>query len=347
VTDRVADRVVLHIGTMKSGTTFLQNVVSNNRGVLRDQGVSFLGRTWRQQIVAAQDVIERGGKKQPAISPDGPWARLVREIEAWPGTALFSVEFFGARRVPKIEQIIGSLGGTPVTVVMTVRDLARTIPSMWQESVQNGGRATWEEYLQAIREERPDSALADSFWRHQGLATMARRWAGVVGTENVVLVTAPPKGAPSRLLWDRYAGVVGIDPDSCSLEVPANPSLGLASTLVLRRLNEELHSEPLARGAYHQKVKRVLAKNGMARHRREEPVLGLDEPWVYERSEREVAALRKLGCPVVGDLADLTSYPVPGVQPADVPVEQQLEAAVRGLSHAVRDLTWAKKGKKK
>lgn len=343
----MAERVVLHIGTMKSGTTFLQNVVSNNREVLREQGVSFLGRTWRDQIQAAQDAIERGGAKQPPISDDGHWARLVGEIEAWPGTALFSVEFFGARKVPKIEQIIGSLGGAPVTVVMTVRDLARSIPSMWQESVQNGGRATWEDYLAAVREERPDSKLADSFWRHQGLATMARRWAGVVGTENVVLVTAPPPGAPPRLLWERYAGVVGIDPDSCSLEVAANPSLGLASTLVLRRLNEELHADPLSRTAYHQKVKRILAKKGMARHRRDEPVLGLDEPWVYERSEREIAALRRLGCPVVGDLAELTSRPVPGVSPDQVSLEQQLEAAVRGLSHAVRDLTWAKTGKKK
>ncbi|MBI2245947.1 MAG: hypothetical protein HYU55_19040 [Nocardioides sp.] len=343
----MAERLVLHVGTMKSGTTFLQNVVANNREALREQGVSFLGRKWREQIKAAQDAIEHGGKGQPELSPDGPWARIVREVEAWPGTALFSVEFFGARKPSKIEQIVGSLGTTPVTVVLTVRDLARTIPSMWQESVQNGGRATWADYLVAVREERKDSALANSFWRQQGVAAMARRWAAVVGTENVVLVTAPPKGAPSNLLWDRYAGVLGVAPESCSLDVPANPSLGLASTLVLRRLNEELAAAPLSRGAYHQKVKRALAKNGMARHRREEPVLGLDEPWVYQRSEQEIAALRKLGCPVVGDLAELTSHPVPGVQPEAVSVEQELEAAVRGLSHAVRDLTWAKTGKKK
>ena len=49
----------------------------------------------------------------------------------------------------------------------------------------------------------------------------------------------------------------------------------------------------------------------------------------------------------VGDLAELTSHPVPGVQPSDVPVEEQLRAAVRGLSHAVRDLTWDRGGKKK
>lgn len=339
----MAERVVLHIGTMKSGTTFLQNVLSNNREALREQGISFVGRKWRQQIKAAQDVIERGGDGQDPIAPNGPWAKIVREIEEWPGTALFSVEFFGARKVSKIEQIVAAFGDTPITVVITARDLARQIPSMWQESIQNGGRKTWPEYLAAVREER----RGDQFWRQQGVATWARRWSGVVGTENVVVVTAPPKGAPSTLLWERYAGVVGIDPGSCSLEVTSNPSLGLASTLVLRELNEALAEDPLSRNAYHSKVKRVVAKQGMARYRRDEPTLGLDEPWVYRRSEKEIAALGKVGCRVVGDLAELTSYPVPGVQPSEVPVEQQLEAAVRGLSHAVRDLTWAKRGKRK
>lgn len=339
----MADRVVLHIGTMKSGTTFLQNVLSNNRDVLRDQGVSFVGKKWRDQVKAAQDVIERGGEGQDPIAPDGRWARIVRETEEWPGTALFSVEFFGARKVSKIEQIVASFGNTPLTVVITARDLARQIPSMWQESIQNGGRLTWQQFLRGVREER----RGNQFWRQQGVATWARRWSGVVGAENVVVVTAPPKGAPSNLLWERYAGVVGIDPAPCSLEVTANPSLGLASTLVLRELNEALAADPLKRSEYHSRVKRVLAKQGMAQHRRDEPALGLDEPWVYARSEKEIAALRKVGCPVVGDLAELTSYPVPGVQPADVPVEQQLEAAIRGLSHAVRDLTWDRGRKKK
>lgn len=342
----MAARVVLHVGTMKSGTTFLQNVVQDNRDVLREQGVSFVGRKWRQQIKAAQDAIEHGGDGQPPIAPDGPWARIVREMHEWDGTALFSVEFFGARKQSKIEQVVSSLGDAPLTVVITARDLARQIPSMWQESVQNGGRATWEDYLRAVSEERRDDPVGQGFWRQQGVASWARRWSAAVGAQNVVVVTAPPKGAPSRLLWERYAGVVGVDPASCTLEVRANPSLGLASTLVLRRLNEALAEDPLSRRDYHERVKRVLAKKGMARHRREEPALGLDEPWVYARSEKEIADLRRVGCRVVGDLAELTSYPVAGVRPGDVSAEQQLEAAVRGLAVAVRDLTGTAKAKR-
>lgn len=343
----MAERVVLHVGTMKSGTTFLQNVLSDNRDVLREQGVSFVGRKWRQQIKAAQDAIEHGGPEQKPLSPDGPWAKIVREMEEWPGTALFSVEFFGARKPSKIEQIVAAFGDTPLTVVITARDLSRQIPSMWQESIQNGGRSTWEQYLHAVREERRGDALGQSFWRQQGVAAWAKRWSAVVGTENVVIVTAPPKGAPGTLLWERYAGVVGIDPASCDLQVTSNPSLGLASTMVLRDLNDALADDPLSRNAYHQRVKRVLAKHGMARYRSQEPALGLDERWVYARSEKEIAALRRVGCPVVGDLAELTSHPVPGVQPTDVSVDEQLEAAVRGLAHAVRDLTWAKDRKRK
>ena len=175
----MAERVVLHVGTMKSGTTFLQNVVSNNRDVLREQGVSFVGRKWREQIKAAQDAIEHGGEKQKPIDPDGPWAkRRAARCRSGPAPSLFSVEFFGARKSAKIEQIVASFGDTPLTIVLTVRDLARSIPSMWQESVQNGGRATWEDYLRAVREERRDDPVGQSFWRQQGVAGMARRWAG-------------------------------------------------------------------------------------------------------------------------------------------------------------------------
>lgn len=335
----MAERVVLHIGTMKSGTTFLQNVLSGNRDALEQEGVSFVGGRWRDQVQAAQDVIEHGGRKQQPLSPHGPWQRIVDEISAWSGTALFSVEFFGARKRSKIEQIVGSFRGTDLTVVLTIRDLARSIPSMWQESVQNGGRATWDEFLRAVREEkRGESELGDSFWRQQAAAEMARRWAAAVGKDNVVIVTSPPRGGSSRLLWDRYAQVVGVDPDSCNLDVPANPSLGLASTLVLRSLNEELAVDPLSRKEYHQKVKRALAKRGLARHRNEESALGLDETWVYERAAAEISALRELGCPVVGDLEELTAHRVPGVHPDSVSVEEQLTAAVRGLGHVVRQL---------
>ena len=49
-----------------------------------------------------------------------------------------------------------------------------------------------------------------------------------------------------------------------------------------------------------------------------------------------IGRIRDLGVRVVGDLADLTPVPVPGVPLATVSAEAQLDAAVAGLEAAVR-----------
>ncbi len=337
----MARRLVLHIGAMKSGTSFVQNVLSENKQHLADQQqVLFPGTRWRAQVSAVQDLIERGGPRQEAISPSGPWHRLAAEVNDWDGDAVISMEFLGPRSVAKIEQIQASFPGTELHVVLTARDLARSIPAMWQESVQNAGTTTWPDFLTAVRaENRKQPGPGKWFWNHQGLAPMARRWANTVGSQNFTLVTVPPKGAPSSLLWDRFTSVAGIDGAACSLDVLANPSIGAASAMVMRDLNAALADDPLSKRAYHTYVKHALAKRSLADRQRAEPVLGLDERWVRKRGAEEVDRLRELGLTVVGDLDELLPQPVSGVHTDDIGTDEQLTAAIAALTAAVRH--WA------
>ena len=48
----VAERVVLHIGAMKSGTSFIQNVLGHNKARLQDAGVLFACERWLRQVAA-------------------------------------------------------------------------------------------------------------------------------------------------------------------------------------------------------------------------------------------------------------------------------------------------------
>ena len=140
----MARRLVLHIGAMKSGTSFIQNVLSAHKDSLAaDHDVLWPGKRWRQQVSAVQDLIERGGPGQEPMADDGPWNRIAAEVNDWSGDAIISMEFIGPREGRKIHQILDSFPDTDVQVVMTARDLARSIPAMWQESVQNNeiGRA--------------------------------------------------------------------------------------------------------------------------------------------------------------------------------------------------------------
>ncbi len=332
----MAERVVLHIGTMKSGTSFIQNVLVDNRSLAQEQGLLFAGRRWRQQVSAVRDVIERGGPAQEPLADDGPWRSLAAEMNAWSGSALISMEFLAPRRRPKIEQIISSFGSARVEVVLTARDLTRCIPAMWQESMQNNGESTWEEFLDGVREgEEGTSRPGSWFWRHQGVADITRRWSEMVGHDRFTLVTVPGPGTAPDVLWERFCAAVGLEPDAFDLGVKSNPSIGAASALVLRALNEKLADDPLPLMPYQRIVKHTLAKTGLAA-RKADQSFGLDARWARRLAKREVSRLRKLKPRMVGSWEDLAPRSVPGRPAGSVTLEEQLDAAVDGLVHLVR-----------
>ncbi len=345
----MARRLILHIGAMKSGTSFIQNVLSSHKeSIQQDQGLLFPGRRWRNQVAAVYDLIETGGRKQEPMAADGPWRRIADEVNAWAGDAVISMEFLGPRGVEKIRQVRESFPDTDLQVVLTGRDLARSVPAMWQESVQNNAVVSWPDFLVAVREERRDVAGPGRwFWNHQSLAEMAKRWSDQVGHDHFTFITVPPSGADPALLWHRFAEVAGLAGATYSLDVRANPAIGVASAMVLRDLNLALADDDLTRAKYHDLVKHGIAKRGLAHRARQEPRLGLDEPWVIERGRAEVAALKALGLRVVGDLDELDPRPVPGVHTDDISVDEELAAAVDALAIAVETFEDPANGKRK
>ena len=332
----MAERLVLHIGSMKSGTSFIQNVLGHNKARLQDAGVLFAGERWRRQVAAVRDLISRGGDDQEPLDPQGPWQTLADEINAWSGTAVVSMEFLGPRSPDKIRQIIRSFPDTTsIDAVLTCRDIARNIPAMWLESVQNGAVASWETYLDGVRKHDGRTPSGRNFWRHQDLVQIAERWADALGRPFLTLVTVPPRGGPPEVLWERFASLLDVDPAGCDLDVRANPAIGLATALLLRQLNQQMVVDGTVPWGYDRFVKHELSKRGLVDRQAQEPRLGLDEAWVTKAGRKQVESLQRAGYRVVGDLAELEPRPVPGVQPSDVPKEDVLAAAVDGIAHLV------------
>ncbi len=324
----MARRLIVHVGLMKSGTTFLQQVMTGQADVLAGHGVLF-PTPWFRQVRAVEE-MNGAAPARPA------WDRLMAEIDAWPATAVISMEFLGPRPRAKVEEIVAALPADEVVVVVTARDLGRTIPAMWQEHMQNGGTRTWQEYVDGVREEnRRRRGPGASFWLRQDVSGIVRTWSDVVGRDALRLVTVPPPGAAPSVLWDRFAGIVGIDAD-IDLSVPGNPSLGLASALLLRQINERVEAlgDSFARQDYQVVVKRILAKDHLAQ--RDEPRLGFDAAWVRDRARIEIDRLRAIDPIVVGDLEELRAVSVQGIQPAQVPVEEQLDVALDALTMLVQ-----------
>jgi hypothetical protein len=321
---------------MKSGTSYIQHNLGSNREVLADQGFLFPGRNWRQQVLGVLDVLDQTRDGDVVPGSPGAWQRLVDEIAAFPGTAIISMEFLGPTPVPDIERVVASLAPADVRIVMTVRDLGRNIPAMWQEGLKNGTSWQWTDYLHDI--ENPDaeqSGHAKKFWRHMNFPFIARKWVRIVGQDHFTLVTVPHPGADPRLLWDRFCSVVGLDPEPFDTSGRSNTSLGAPSALVLRALNESLPEKfPLAK--YQKVVKHSLAKKGMTQRAEAEQPIGFEDDWVTQRSAKHIEKLTRLGLNVVGDLEELRPVPQKGVDPSQVPVEDQLEAALAAVRYLVR-----------
>jgi hypothetical protein len=336
---------VLHIGLMKSGTSFLQDQLFENQQLLRERGVVVPGRGWNDQVRGATEVL---GRKPAGLgSNDGAWQALVDEMRPVAGPAIVSMEFLGPASAKTIQRIHRDL--PDARIVITARDLNRSIAALWQETVQNGRDWTFADYRDGVRRARPGHVVGEptpagtTFWRQQDLVRIARSWRAVF--DDVVVVTVPPPGAPRDLLMQRFAGVSGFDPAGLVEAKRGNESLGAASILALRRLNELLNEQDLTFPKGSNLRKHQLAKRILAAHKGEEQSIGLPvEPWLPQHAAQMADELAAMGLTLVGDWAELTPVEVPGVDPSDVPGDDVAEAAIAGLTGLVADRIRSAKG---
>lgn len=325
--------VYFHIGAPKTGTTFLQSVLSNNRAQLRAGGLLYPGTT-PSHFWASQDLRNStfGGHPDPHVP--GSWDRLVREIRSWAGPAVIDHESFGKARAETIDRAFRDLDFADVHVVYTARDLARQLPAIWQERVKNRSTETWAQFLTAVQAGPGDGgSIGRHFWATYGIPRLLARWSRNLPADHVHIVPVPPPGSEPLLLWRRFAGLIGIDADSCDAHVErTNTSLGAAEAAVLRRFNEAIAELDVPWPAYAALFKQRLAPALSAR-----PGARIELPpeafeWSVDWSEKAIAELRSAGYDVVGDLAELVPGTRPtGIDPDDVPAEERAAAALAGM----------------
>ena len=161
---------------------------------------------------------------------------------------------------------------------------------------------------------------------------IARTW-GELGAP-VSVVTVPPPGAPRELLWERFCSVLGTPPDGFAPARMDNESVGAASTLVIRRLNELLNDAGLPFPAGHRPAQGTAGQAGagrpQVRRARDRPARRA----VGARARRAhgLGAAPSCGVSLVGSWDDLTPVDVPGVDPATVDADLVLDAALAGLA---------------
>lgn len=340
-------RVYLHVGAPKSGTSYLQNILWQNRETLRTDGVLYPGTSYSAQFYAAHDLQDWYFREHRNPAVPGSWDRLIDCVREWSArgeahAAVISHENFSPARPEHVDRAMRDLAFAEVHIVYTARDLARQIPAAWQEDLKNRHAMDFHEYVGKLHAPRGERhPLAAGFWGMQDAIDVLKRWSRGLPPERVHVVTVPRASASGRLFWRRFAGLIGVDPDR--YEPPgtgANASLGVAEAELLRRLNLAL-DDAVTWPAYATHVKFFLAQKVLAGRPEAEKVrlAPEDYAWTVTRSQELVKGLRDACYDVVGELDELVpEEPSPhgnATQPEDAPLDHQLDAAVDAVAALV------------
>ena len=224
----MTDRLIVHIGPRKTGTTYVQRVLQMLAPELMTSGIlyptEFRGRSDYNHVSAVTDVTHeaetRPGGRWVGRGTDA-WEGLRSQVAAWDGTTILSAEMLGGLRSTSARTFLDGLDARQIDVVITMRDLARIIPSSWQQHVRNTHRESYLKYIERREEERGqgtpqtrekewDEVRHHKFWRSYSYGALVRRWAALVGIEHIRVVALPAPGGDSSLLWTRFVDALAI-----------------------------------------------------------------------------------------------------------------------------------------
>lgn len=327
----MAQRVFLHVGCPKTGTSFLQGVVWSNRAALRQQGLA-VPASMRHHYRATLFIRQVWSKRSAGAAIAADWEHLVSVVRRSKKDVLITHELLGAASAEQASLAIETLGGLETHVIITARDMARQLPASWQQSIKHGGTRHLEDFVRDVIERGPGARW---FWRAQDLVDVALRWGGSIPTSNVHLVTVPPRTADPTVLWSRFASVIGVDPDTVDLnQGRRNDSLGRVEVELLRRIND-VRIQKFEAISDQRWFKNTLAKRILAQ-RTGADRLAVPETaheWIRQTSHATVEALSHKGYDVVGDLAELIppAQPETGPDPAHAEQSELLSAATETI----------------
>jgi hypothetical protein len=303
---------LLHIGPHKTGTTAIQGAFDLARARLAAHSVVYAG-AGRQPLLAALAVTGQPallGGLQPDITL---WRKLARDVRgAASQRAVVSSEFFAGADQAAASRIIEDLGGEQVHVVVTLRPLARILPSQWQQYLQNGYCMPYLEWLDGIVSKQPKTPTP-GFWRRHRHDELVTRWATAAGTQNLTVIVVDD--SDRLMLLRTFESLLGLPDGFLVLEDGVtNRSLTFAEAEVVRLLNKEFKRQKWPDSTY-ARFMRYGAIEQMKAARQPSP----GEPkivtpvWALERAA-EIGAemarnIQALGVRIVGDLSTLGRPP--------------------------------------
>lgn len=304
VTPYPAGALVVHIGPPKTGTTSLQGAFDRARAEVLAQGVRYVGprRHSSRAVLAAtgrrtdRPIDTRAGQRE--------WESIIAEVRsAREPRLLFSSERLAYADSASIRRIVDAFDAGRVHVVVTLRPLAKILPSQWQQHVQSGLARSLDGWLERVLAEPPDTPR--SVWHRLRQDRLIARWADVVGIDRMFVIVVDDRDRQGLLRT--FERLLTLRPGTLRLhDELANRSLTLPEAEALRAFNR------LARERKLPSELRWRLLNPTTSRRLQRRVPAADEPpvrlpaWAVPQvasiADEIVVGIQASGVRVLGDL---------------------------------------------
>jgi len=303
---------VLHIGPHKTGTTSLQSAFHLCREAVTAQGVHYVGKG-RHPMSAVLAAIGLASPTSDAKAPPPlrRWEEALEEMAtATEPRIVLSSEFFADAKNAAIRSVVDQVGPEQVQVVVTLRPLAKILPSQWQQTVQSSSVTPFDEWLTTFFD---DPKRLARFWRRHRHDELVARWASVVGPERVTAVVVDDSDHDSVLR--SFEHLLGLVPGTLVADSSlVNRSLTLGESEAVRAYNIAFWADQLPRSLHAR-----LIRSGAAHYLQERrPERGEDKvlmpQWALDRaaevSDGIIEGLLAQDITITGDLELLRKQPV-------------------------------------
>lgn len=332
---------LVHIGFPKTGTTALQSALQVARDQLPSFGVVYPGtaRYHKSASIAAIGATPRLGDPPPNR---WHWDLLVRQVqEAGDHRVIVSSEWFCEADDDAAREVVAGLGGESVHLVVTLRPLAKILPSSWQQYVQNGLRVSYDSWLRRMLLEPPYNQPTATFWKRHRHDEVIKRWVKFVGPDRMMALVVDEHD-PSFLLR-QFEELVGLPTGTLELQPRTNASLSRPQAELVRQLNKVFREREWPDTLYQDVIRKGVAEYMLREMDRSTSGPPIDTPqWALERAaEIGAAAARGIassGIRVVGDLDALGQ--LPEAHPVAPDVEsislEMVSAALAGAIESAR-----------
>lgn len=332
---------LLHIGPHKTGTTSLQNSIRANREEILSQGVYYGAPEGR----LASNRIARSLLRLPFKNPDeiveyGEWEDQVARVRAsTERRVIVSGEEFSFCEKREIRTLLNDLERERVHVVVTVRPLAKVLPSQWQLDLRGSFTSgSFDEWLrwtlkpQGLRKIAMLLGIPHPFWFRHRHDELVARWAAEAGADKVTVVIGDDRD--HRVLLRAFEGLLGLtDGTLLPVDGKSNPSLSAEEIAIILRVQLILAQRQLVfaeRVRSRQIQRRLLAQRPRSPSDSKIVIPAWAVESVREASQKIHDGLIASGIRIIGDPSLLleVNAPKPGAKRLDT---DEIESAAQRM----------------